>query len=201
MCLELPYYSDNPVIYPSFSSILYRISDPSGVSVAQPLPRKLQQLIERDPMYHMSPREKELIWNNRILLMDTPEALPKVIQCADWTNPLTVEELLVLMSKWEKLKGVLALQLLDAYYPAPEVREYAVNCIREMPDVELADYLLQLIQVLKYEPYHDCPLSRFLLQRALQNREKYPFSLYTFFMHVTQTPISKLITFTLFDQY
>ena len=32
-----------------------------------------------------------------------------------------------------------------------------------------AEYLLQLAQVLKYEPYHESPLARFLLRRALQN--------------------------------
>lgn len=37
-------------------------------------------------------------------------------------------------------------------------------------DEELSQYLLQLVQVLKYEPFLDCALSRFLLQRALANR-------------------------------
>ena len=37
-------------------------------------------------------------------------------------------------------------------------------------DEELSQYLLQLVQVLKYEPFLDCALSRFLLERALDNR-------------------------------
>lgn len=37
-------------------------------------------------------------------------------------------------------------------------------------DEELSQYLLQLVQVLKYEPFLDCALSRFLLERALGNR-------------------------------
>jgi len=37
-------------------------------------------------------------------------------------------------------------------------------------DEELSQYLLQLVQVLKYEPFLDCALSRFLLERALANR-------------------------------
>ena len=38
-------------------------------------------------------------------------------------------------------------------------------------DKELLQYLLQLAQVLKYEPYLDCDLSRFLLERALSNKK------------------------------
>ena len=77
-----------------------------------------------------------------------------------------------LLPMWARLSPTEALQLLDFHFVVPEVREFAVNCLRKISDIELVDYLLQLVQVLKYEPYHDSPLSRFLLQRALQNRAK-----------------------------
>lgn len=38
-------------------------------------------------------------------------------------------------------------------------------------DDELFRYLLQLVQVLKYESYLDCELAKFLLARALANRK------------------------------
>lgn len=38
-------------------------------------------------------------------------------------------------------------------------------------DDELLQYLLQLVQVLRYEPYYDCALSRFLMERAQTNRK------------------------------
>lgn len=38
-------------------------------------------------------------------------------------------------------------------------------------DHELFQYLLQLVQVLKYESYLDCELTKFLLDRALSNRK------------------------------
>lgn len=37
-------------------------------------------------------------------------------------------------------------------------------------DGELLQYLIQLVQVLKYESYLDCDLTTFLLERALSNR-------------------------------
>lgn len=36
---------------------------------------------------------------------------------------------------------------------------------------ELSQYLLQLVQVLRYEPYYDCALTHFLLERAQANRK------------------------------
>lgn len=38
-------------------------------------------------------------------------------------------------------------------------------------DEELSQYLLQLVQVLRYEPYYDCALTHFLLERAQRNRK------------------------------
>uniref|UniRef100_A0A8C0TWG2 phosphatidylinositol-4,5-bisphosphate 3-kinase n=2 Tax=Canis lupus familiaris TaxID=9615 RepID=A0A8C0TWG2_CANLF len=75
-----------------------------------------------------------------------------------------------LLQIWPKLPPREALELLDFNYPDQYVREYAVGCLRQMSDEELSQYLLQLVQVLKYEPFLDCALSRFLLERALANR-------------------------------
>lgn len=38
-------------------------------------------------------------------------------------------------------------------------------------DDDVFQYLLQLVQVLKYESYLDCELTKFLLERALSNRK------------------------------
>lgn len=40
-----------------------------------------------------------------------------------------------------------------------------------LSDEELSQYLLQLVQVLRYEPYYDCALTHFLLKRAQGNRK------------------------------
>eukprot|EP00058_Branchiostoma_floridae_P021574 XP_002607064.1 hypothetical protein BRAFLDRAFT_68145 [Branchiostoma floridae] len=50
-------------------------------------------------------------------------------------------------------------------------REFKIqNVTYEAPDEELSQYLLQLVQVLKYEAYLDCELARFLLMRGLNNQ-------------------------------
>jgi len=43
----------------------------------------------------------------------------------------------------------------------------AIQKLSYLDDQRLSEILLQLVQVLKYEPYHDSPLARFLLRRAL----------------------------------
>lgn len=45
------------------------------------------------------------------------------------------------------------------------------SCFPSCRDDELFQYLLQLVQVLKYESYLDCELTKFLLDRALANRK------------------------------
>lgn len=65
------------------------------------------------------------------------------------------------------LSAIDAMELLDSRFADSKIREHAVEWIDVLPDEELLDYLLQLIQVLKYEPYHDSALARFLIRRSL----------------------------------
>ena len=48
--------------------------------------------------------------------------------------------------------------------------EFSIAFIWSHRDEELSQYLLQLVQALKYETYLDCDLSDFLLKRAIENR-------------------------------
>ena len=61
-------------------------------------------------------------------------------------------------------------QLLDAKFANRQVREYAVTSLNNLSDPELRDYLLQLVQVLKYEPNHISALGCWLMRRALKNQ-------------------------------
>ena len=49
------------------------------------------------------------------------------------------------------------------------VRDFAVSQLAQMPDSDLADYLLQLVQCVKAERHNHSTLSRFLIERALKN--------------------------------
>jgi len=62
--------------------------------------------------------------------------------------------------------------MLDIVYSDPIVREYVVRQLSRMKDRDFDQYLLQMVQVLKYEAYHDSPLGRMLVRRALQSPYK-----------------------------
>ena len=51
-----------------------------------------------------------------------------------------------------------------------QIRKFALRNLKKMPDSELQNYLLQLVQAIKHETNHDSPLVRFLLRRAITNR-------------------------------
>jgi hypothetical protein len=64
----------------------------------------------------------------------------------------------------------MALELLKPRFRDKVIREYTIKNLERLPDSQLCDYLLQLVQALKHELHHDSLLARFLLQRALLNR-------------------------------
>ena len=69
-----------------------------------------------------------------------------------------VAELYSLLRQWPKDKVYVesALELLTYQYPDHYVREFAVKCLRtNLSPNQLSQYLLQLVQVLKFEPFHD----------------------------------------------
>uniref|UniRef100_A0A8C3LMM2 phosphatidylinositol-4,5-bisphosphate 3-kinase n=1 Tax=Chrysolophus pictus TaxID=9089 RepID=A0A8C3LMM2_CHRPC len=76
-----------------------------------------------------------------------------------------------LLQSWPELPVLNALELLDFSFPDRYVGSFAINSLKKLTDHELFQYLLQLVQVLKYESYLDCELTKFLLDRALSNRK------------------------------
>ncbi|XP_023368762.1 phosphatidylinositol 4,5-bisphosphate 3-kinase catalytic subunit beta isoform [Otolemur garnettii] len=103
----------------------------------------LKEILDRDPLSQLCENEMDLIWTLRQDCRENfPQSLPK----------------LLLSIKWNKLEDV-----------AQVIKDHFYNSFW-LYDEELSQYLLQLVQVLKYEPFLDCALSRFLLERALANR-------------------------------
>uniref|UniRef100_A0AAQ6AMX5 phosphatidylinositol-4,5-bisphosphate 3-kinase n=1 Tax=Amphiprion ocellaris TaxID=80972 RepID=A0AAQ6AMX5_AMPOC len=132
---------------------------------------ELKEIMDRDPLSQLCENEKDLIWTLRHDCHENfPQSLPKLLLSVKWSKHEDMAQLQALLQIWPKLSPRAALELLDFNYPDQYVREYAVRCLRDMSDEELSQYLLQLVQVLRYEPYYDCALTHFLLERAQGNR-------------------------------
>jgi hypothetical protein len=135
------------------------------------LSRSVLAEIEKDSLEALSETIKPELWRVRWCLRDRPRALAKLLQCVRWWEPADVAEAHALLREWRPLSSTDALELFDARYADPAVRAYAVERLFTLSDGALVDLLLQLVQVIKYEPYHDSPLARFLVHRALQAKD------------------------------
>ncbi|XP_071510184.1 phosphatidylinositol 4,5-bisphosphate 3-kinase catalytic subunit alpha isoform-like [Diadema antillarum] len=182
-CLELEFTRyPHSLIFPGYSQIeqfAYFVTQaqtrslPNGDAV-MPSEEELEQLEEilnKDRLHEMSVQEKELVWKLRMVGRDYPYSLPKLLSSVKWNSREDVAQLYILLKDWPDMDVETALGLLDCSYADLGVRTEAVNCLdRILSDEQLSLYLLQLVQVLKYESYLDNPLARFLLRRSLYNQ-------------------------------
>uniref|UniRef100_A0A6Q2XD37 Phosphatidylinositol 4,5-bisphosphate 3-kinase catalytic subunit gamma isoform n=1 Tax=Esox lucius TaxID=8010 RepID=A0A6Q2XD37_ESOLU len=139
------------------------------------LRKQFEAIIETDPLHHLSPEDKELLWHFRQECMRHPSAYPKLLSSVRWGRQeavLATHRLLERSTVWDRspLDVGLAMQLLDCHYSDANVRSMAVRKLETLGDDDVLRYLLQLVQAVKFEPYHDSALARFLLKRALRSK-------------------------------
>ncbi|KAK3592456.1 hypothetical protein CHS0354_001576 [Potamilus streckersoni] len=131
----------------------------------------IKDITARDPLSEISEQEKELLWKRRDFCLHHPNSLPKLLSAVKWSDRENVAQLYMLLKQWPMLCPESALQLLDCSYTDLNVRAFAVQCLEAgLVDDKLHQYLLQLVQALKFEPYLDNPITRFLLKRSLLNQ-------------------------------
>uniref|UniRef100_A0A8C1UIC9 Phosphatidylinositol 4-phosphate 3-kinase C2 domain-containing subunit alpha n=1 Tax=Cyprinus carpio TaxID=7962 RepID=A0A8C1UIC9_CYPCA len=117
----------------------------------------------------LSRADRQLLWDQRYYCRDYEYSLPKILASApswDWGS---MGEIHSLLHHWPPLSPVSALELLDSKFADTEVRKVAVSWIESSSDDELADYLPQLVQAVKFECHLNNALVIFLLSRALGN--------------------------------
>uniref|UniRef100_A0A3Q0T472 Phosphatidylinositol 4,5-bisphosphate 3-kinase catalytic subunit gamma isoform n=1 Tax=Amphilophus citrinellus TaxID=61819 RepID=A0A3Q0T472_AMPCI len=139
------------------------------------LKKQFEAIVGTDPLHPLSPEDKELLWHFRHECMRDPRAYPKLLGSVRWgkqEDVLATHRLLERSSAWDTsgLDVGLAMQLLDCHYSDSQVRSMAVRKLETLEDDDVLRYLLQLVQAVKFEPYHDSALVRFLLKRALRSK-------------------------------
>lgn len=162
---------------------------------------ELQEIVKRDPLSELSEQEKDFLWRMRLHCLKIPDSLPKLLDAVKWNSRDEISQLYVLLRQWPKVKVETALELFDCKYVDPYVRRFAVNWLDEgLTDDLLLQYLLQLVQVLKKEPYLASDLAYFLLKRSLMNSKIGHF----FFWHLKaemHDPINSLRCGLLLEAY
>ncbi|XP_017266673.1 phosphatidylinositol 4,5-bisphosphate 3-kinase catalytic subunit gamma isoform [Kryptolebias marmoratus] len=98
--------------------------------------------------------------------------LPHFLRNIDWMNRRVVEDVHWLLGNWDpgELDVTVALELLSMDFADETVRRLAVQRLEILSNDDVLKYLLQLVQTLKVEPYHDSFLARYLIQRALRSK-------------------------------
>ncbi|KAK5600011.1 Phosphatidylinositol 4,5-bisphosphate 3-kinase catalytic subunit gamma isoform [Crenichthys baileyi] len=139
------------------------------------LKKQFEAIVSTDPLHPLSPEDKELLWHFRHECMRDPRAYPKLLGSVRWgkqEDVLAIHRLLDRSNAWDTsgLDVGLAMQLLDCHYSDAQVRSMAVRKLETLEDDDVLRYLLQLVQAVKFEPYHDSALVRFLLKRALRSK-------------------------------
>lgn len=176
------YHVDYTVVYPSIEKVL-DIAEGNGELIrgrdkSEPSSANKQYLetlrsnVETDPAYEMHEQERKRVWELRYDCMKLmPHQLPMLLTCVEWNDQKEIAEATALLQYWPKLPVEKSLELLDYAYADQTVRNFAVNCLRDVSDEDLSLYLLQLVQALKHESYLSCDLVEFLLRRALNNQK------------------------------
>eukprot|EP01034_Spumella_vulgaris_P021326 gene21326-27356_t len=98
-----------------------------------------------------------------------PGSIALLMCCLDSGNANMMAEAHRLLSSCVAPAFFDAIQLLDNRFSDYKVRHYAVSVLRSISDSQLTHVLFSLVYMLRYEPYLDSALARFLVQRALIN--------------------------------
>ncbi|CAB1325859.1 unnamed protein product [Coregonus sp. 'balchen'] len=152
---------------------------------------QLRLVCNRDPLSEITEQEKDFLWRHRHYCVSIPEILPKILLAVKWNSRDEVAQMYCLLKDWPAIKPEQAMELLDCNFPDPRIRDFAVKCLEKyLTDDRLSQYLIQLVQVLKYEQYLDNPLARFLLKKALTNQRIGHF----FFWHLKSEMHNKTVS-------
>uniref|UniRef100_A0A8B9KAI4 Phosphatidylinositol-4,5-bisphosphate 3-kinase, catalytic subunit delta n=1 Tax=Astyanax mexicanus TaxID=7994 RepID=A0A8B9KAI4_ASTMX len=169
LIIHFPNFRPHPLYYPPLDKVTERNGEKISASKEEHL--KLKEIVDNKNHTEFFEDEKELLWKLRgEVRAHYPESLSKLLLITKWNKHEDVAQMVCLLRKWRDLPALHALELLDYSFPDPHVRSFTIRCLRKLRDDELFQYLLQLVQVLKYESYLDCDLSTFLLERALSNK-------------------------------
>ncbi|MES1920628.1 hypothetical protein MHBO_002280, partial [Bonamia ostreae] len=122
------------------------------------------------PLMKLTEEDQSLVWLDRNNIRNNFQRLKIFLKCIDWTNPHeTREARKIFMSKKRPKHIREMISLLDYPFHDTLVRKETVKILYSLTDEEINCYLIQLVQALKFEQYHNSTLSQFLIRKAIKN--------------------------------
>lgn len=116
-------------------------------------------------------RDKDKLeqFENRSLYKDDPSKLPMIMKTINWCSTEMREEAIRALKEWAPIRNSHALSLLQHEIADSEVRKFAIDKLRKIPNRYLANFMPQLVQALKFEAHHTSALGDMLLERSLES--------------------------------
>ncbi|KAG7455961.1 hypothetical protein MATL_G00246640 [Megalops atlanticus] len=143
---------------------------PCSLFVTPPC-KELHQKIMRDSQRHslsfLTENEKAFLWSKRHSCNEENTSLHLLLGSAPEWRPEDLAEIYTILEHWRLQKPEEALFLLSNGFHDQNVRRVAVQYMERASDMEVEEYLPQLVQSLKMEWELDGPLVLFLLERSL----------------------------------
>jgi len=110
-----------------------------------------------------------VLLNNQYSLTQIDVAIPKLLGCIEYNKVSEKKNLEKILRLCKPIPLVEALKLLSGDFLCESIRKYAVASLELASLIEIQEHLIQIVQALKYEMYHDSHLGRFILKKAIQN--------------------------------
>ena len=140
--------------------------------------KKIEEIKQRSYFEDMNSYDKKTLWGNRYKLSREPELFSQLLSCVEYNEPKHLIELEKIIEMAKDLNSIDSIGLLGGKFLHESIRNFAVKCLRKSPNIEIKEYLYELIHGLRYEINHDNELARFLLEKAI----KYPVTIgHTFY--------------------
>ncbi|XP_060691293.1 phosphatidylinositol 4,5-bisphosphate 3-kinase catalytic subunit gamma isoform isoform X2 [Hemiscyllium ocellatum] len=185
ICILLDSYN-YPVVLPSgMGSWSSKVDQPEEEEVVV-----RQEVVQEVSRCSLSGSQKDLLKRFTEECAQYSLSLPTFLSTVQWGDLKAVEEVHWLFDHWNppELDIAVALELLSINIADEKVRTLSVQRLEQVDNDHLLRYLLQLVQALKFEPYHDSALARFLIRRALRSKRIGHFFFWYLRSEVTSSP-------------
>ena len=140
--------------------------------------KKIEEIKQRSYFEEMNNYDKKTLWGNRYKLSADSKLFAQLLTCVEYNDPKHLIELEKILEMAKDLNTIDSIGLLGGKFLHESIRNFAVKCLRKSPNLEIKEYLYELIHGLRYEINHDNELARFLLEKAI----KYPVTIgHTFY--------------------